>query len=68
MKKRIILAAAIVTVTMLSCKKEECHECHYERNGEEVELGERCDDELTDLEASGIMVNDTIYDVHCHEH
>lgn len=49
-----------------SCKK--CEECHYDGPNGEVELGELCDDELEDAEANGYAVNDTIYEVHCHEH
>lgn len=50
-----------------SCKK--CEECHYDGpNGEEVEMGELCDDELEDREQNGIEVDGTVYDVHCHEH
>ena len=36
--------------------------------GPEVELGEKCDDALEELEASGYAVNGTTYEVHCHEH
>lgn len=49
-----------------SCKK--CEECHYDGTNGEVDLGELCDDELEDAEANGYVVNDTTYEVHCHEH
>jgi hypothetical protein len=51
----------------VSCKKK-CHECHYDLNGAEVEIGEYCGDELEALEAAGFAVGDTTYEVHCHEH
>lgn len=63
-----LVAGAVITLVLASCKKEECHECHYEYNGQEVELGERCGDDLKNLEASGYAVDGTVYDVHCHEH
>ena len=72
MKKQFLsiglTACAVLFLTLTSCKKEECHECHYEKNGAEVELGEKCDDDLSNLEANGIAVDGTVYDVHCHEH
>ncbi len=50
-----------------SCKK--CEECHYDGpNGDEVEMGELCDEELEDREQNGIEVGGTVYEVHCHEH
>lgn len=50
-----------------SCKK--CEECHYDGpNGEEVEMGELCDDELEEAEANGYAAADgTTYEVHCGE-
>lgn len=64
---KLILAVAIVLLAF-ACKKEECHECHYEKNGTEVELGEKCGDDLENLEASGFNDDGTVYEVHCHEH
>ncbi|MGC6433730.1 MAG: hypothetical protein ACON4M_05990 [Crocinitomicaceae bacterium] len=61
------LAAGLVLVAF-SCKKSECHECHYDAAGVEVELGEKCDSELENLEANGITVGDSVYTVHCHAH
>ncbi len=71
--KKQFLSIGLITGAMLafgltSCKKDECHECHYEKNGAEVELGEKCGDDLSNLEANGIAVDGTVYDVHCHEH
>ena len=55
-------------VALSSCKKFDCHACHYDGPSGEVELGEKCGDDLEDLEASGINVGGTNYEVHCHEH
>lgn len=70
--KRVSMIAALVCavgVGFVSCKKEECHECHYDdANGNEVEIGEKCGDELESIEASGYNVDGTVYEVHCHEH
>lgn len=68
-KIMIIAVAALLGGTLTGCKK--CSECHYDGvGGEEVELGEYCDDELEDLEANGHHDHnaDTTYEVHCHEH
>lgn len=62
------LVAGLV-LAAFSCNKSECHECHYEdATGDEVELGEKCDDDLENLEANGYPVDDSTYTVHCHEH
>lgn len=72
MKKVSKIASMIVLVAstmLISCKKDECHECHYENaKNEEVELGVKCNEELEDLEASGITVDGVKYEVHCHGH
>ncbi len=72
-KLTLIIGASLFLFSLNSCKKKECHECHYEKmvNGTEteVELGEKCGDELEDLEANGFTDTDgTKYEVHCHEH
>jgi hypothetical protein len=66
----LILGAFVFGTSFTSCKKkEECHECHYDDdNGAEVKLGEKCGEELENLEKDGIMVGSKKYDVHCHEH
>lgn len=70
MKKTVLFIAAVSMISLASCKKNKCHECHYEdTTGAEVELGEKCGDELENLESTGY--NDTQgnnYEVHCHEH
>lgn len=68
MKKSKLLIAGGLLVLAVSCKKEECHECHYEKNNIEVELGEKCGDDLEALEASGFNDGGVNYEVHCHEH
>ena len=56
-------------MTVVSCKKNQCSECHYDdAQGLEVELGEKCGDELETLEANGYNLGGVNYDVHCHEH
>ncbi|MFN5418591.1 MAG: hypothetical protein ACK5B9_16145 [Flavobacteriia bacterium] len=69
--KKVKLILAIVGVTTLftltSCKK--CHECHYDKAGQEIELGEYCEEsEINDLETNGYTVDSVNYVVHCHEH
>ena len=68
MKKAGLIAVAALAFVTMSCKKDECHECHYDGPNGEVELGEKCGDELENLEASGINVDGANYEVHCHEH
>ncbi len=67
-KLTLIASAMALFVLSTSCNKEECHECHYDGPNGEVELGEKCGDEIEDLEANGYEDNGTVYDVHCHEH
>lgn len=38
------------------------------KDGIEVELGEKCDDDLKNIEASGFNDGGVVYEVHCHEH
>lgn len=59
---------ASVLLTLSSCKKEECHECHYDKNGEEVELGKKCGEDLENLEREGYTDGANTYEVHCSEH
>lgn len=70
MKKRTITTGVAIMLLAIStsCKKNECHECHYEKDGAEVEIGEKCGDELEAIEASGYNDNGTVYEVHCNEH
>jgi len=67
--KTILATIAIFTVlAFTSCKKEECHECHYDGPNGEVELGEKCGDELEEVEANGYAADGVVYEVHCHGH
>ena len=71
MKSKVVLAASIFSFAffMTSCDKEECHECHYEdAYDQEVELGEKCGEELEEVEKNGVTVDGESYEVHCHEH
>lgn len=70
MKKSSFLVAAVaLAFVFASCNKEECSECHYDGpGGTEVELGEKCGDELETLEAGGYAVDGQVYTVHCHGH
>jgi len=67
-KGKLILMTAIgiVVLTLSSCKK--CHECHYDKGVEKIELGEYCNDDLEDIEANGFTDTSGTYEVHCHEH
>jgi hypothetical protein len=67
MKCTILVFAVVVSVCTLSCKKK-CHECHYDINGSTVGIGEYCGAELAAIEASGYVVADSTYEVHCEEH
>lgn len=67
MKKIAILVSAIALTVAVSCKKEECKECHYDKNGAEVDLGKKCGDDIKTLEANGYTENGVKYTVHCGE-
>ena len=60
--------AALATLSLAACKKDECHACHYELNEVEVEIGTKCGDDLKLAEKEGVMVDGVKYNVHCHEH
>jgi uncharacterized lipoprotein YehR (DUF1307 family) len=71
MKKNLSWFAGlgIVALSLVSCKKEECSMCHYDdANGNEVEIGEYCDDDRASLEANGYTVNGTTFPAHCGAH
>jgi hypothetical protein len=57
-----------VLISTTACKKKECHECHYDKNGTQVEIGEKCGDELESLESNGYVDQTGTYPVHCHSH
>lgn len=59
----------LISLAAVACKKKKCHECHYDKtDGTQVELGQKCGDELENLEKNGTTVDGTHYDVHCHAH
>lgn len=70
--KKVTLILGLVFVSSLafvSCKKNECAECHYDKDGAEVEIGEYCGDDIENIEKSGYADTDgTVYTVHCGEH
>lgn len=67
-KGAIAIITLLSVVTMVACKKHQCAECHYDGVNGEVELGEKCGNDLENLEANGYNVDGTNYVVHCHEH
>lgn len=69
MKTKVLLALFSGILLLFVACEHSCHECHYEdANDQEVELGEKCDDELKELEANGFEVDSITFEVHCHEH
>ncbi len=69
MKKLAIIFAAVSVFGFTACNKSTCHECHYDLNGAEVELGEYCDDDLTQIEQMDIQINwNYTYSSLCEEH
>lgn len=74
MKKNLVaimLVAFAFGMSFTSCKKkEQCAECHYDdANGDEIEMGKYCGDELEKIESEGkTTVGGVEYVVHCGEH
>lgn len=71
MKTKLFLITASISFIVLttSCKKKRCSECHYDKAGVEVEMGEFCGDALEDLEELGSFTDATgTYVVHCEGH
>ena len=67
-KVGFLLVSAVLTLSLNSCTKD-CYECHYyDANDNEVEIGEKCDDDLEKLEAEGYTLNGVTYEAHCGEH
>lgn len=66
--KKSLVVAAVAVLSLVACKKDECHACHYEINEVEVEIGTKCGDDLKQAEKEGILVDGVKYDVHCHDH
>jgi hypothetical protein len=71
MKTKMMISMLVLSssaLMVLSCAKNKCHDCHYDKAGAEVELGEKCGDELESLEAEGYTDTTGTYIVHCHGH
>lgn len=68
MKKVVVFVAAVGALTLVSCNKNKCYDCHYDGPNGEVELGEKCGDEVHELEENGHTEGGTTYTVHCGEH
>jgi hypothetical protein len=70
--KNVILKSTVfvaISIAMYSCKRDECHECHYDKAGSTVEMGEYCGEALENLETTGSYTDTTgTYVVHCHGH
>jgi len=69
MKKSIkILGVGVVMALAVSCNKNKCYECHYDGPNGEVEIGEKCGDDVKALEENGYTVDSVTYEAHCGEH
>lgn len=67
--KKVTIVLGIVCLAMVSCKKNKCAECHYDKDGGEVEIGNYCGDEIENIEKSGYVdENGTLQTVYCGEH
>lgn len=67
MKKVTIIGTLLLATLSFSCKKNDCKECHYDKDGGEVELGEKCGDDIETLEKDGYTEGGVNYTVHCGE-
>jgi hypothetical protein len=65
MKVSLIVFSVACIFAASSCKKNECADCHYDKAGAEIELGEKCGDEMEQLEANGYTDTTGTYVVHC---
>jgi hypothetical protein len=67
MKTNMLFIAllGLMAVSFSACKKNKCEECHYDKDGAEIELGEKCGDEMEALEANGYTDTTDTYVVHC---
>ena len=48
-----------------SCKKNHCANCHYDKAGAEIEIGEKCGSEIESLELNGYSDSTGTYVVYC---
>ena len=60
-----IVLIGLMAGSFSACKKNKCEECHYDKAGAEIELGEKCGDEMETLEANGYTDSTGTYVVHC---
>ena len=67
MKKATIIGTLLLATLSFSCKKNDCKECHYDKDGGEIELGEKCGDDIETLEKDGYTEGGVNYTVHCGE-
>ena len=63
--RRIIALICVIAFSLTACNKDKCANCHYDKDGAEIELGERCGDEMEALEANGYTDTTGTYVVHC---
>lgn len=64
--KLILLGVTLgLTLVSISCKKNKCAQCHYDTSSGEVDLGEKCGDEIDNLEQNGYTTGGQTYTVHC---
>jgi hypothetical protein len=67
MKTKLLFIAllGLMAGSFSACKKDKCEACHYDKAGAEIELGEKCGDEMEGLEANGYTDSTGTYVVHC---
>ena len=67
MKSKLVLLVALCVAALSfgACKKNKCADCHYDKAGAEIGLGEKCGDEMGALEANGYTDSTGSYVVHC---
>ncbi|MBM3164427.1 MAG: hypothetical protein FJZ80_03095 [Bacteroidetes bacterium] len=65
MKVILMTFSFALAFAFVSCKKNKCADCHYDKDGAEIEIGEKCGDEIEELEANGYTDSTGTYVVHC---
>ena len=67
MKSKLVLLSVlcVAAFSLGACKKNKCADCHYDKAGAEIELGEKCGDEMETLEANGYTDSTGNYIVNC---
>ncbi|MFZ9583079.1 MAG: hypothetical protein ACO28O_08910 [Crocinitomicaceae bacterium] len=61
----VLLFPIGILLLTASCNKNKCADCHYDKAGAEIEIGEKCGDEMENLEANGYTDSTGTYVVHC---